>query len=135
MIETLIEKLESAKEGSEELDREINEVLGWKHLPPYKLGLRRFKERWIKGIETSWFVPRYTTSVDEAMALVPKKSTLDLGQSFCGEWWDASIYSAVDWEYYDRDRRLLGDTASGMDSAAMAICIASLKARIKNNDT
>lgn len=131
MIETLIEKLESAKEGSEELDREINEVLGWKHLPPYKLGLRRFKERWIKGIETSWFVPRYTTSVDEALTTFPEDGRWMYTLSHPGRVPGGCIAKACADIHWIRPPG--GNCETGLaETMPLAICVASLKARVEN---
>lgn len=117
-IESLIEKLEKAEEGSEDLDREINEALGWKHLPPYKLGLRRFKERWIKGIETSWFVPRYTTSVDEALTLFYKEGDFHI---------ELILARSEGW------RVTLGNDEAGAKTLALVICALSFTVEVKND--
>lgn len=134
MIEALIKKLEETKEGSEELDREIHEALGWESIPPYKLGIRRFKERWTRDEKTIMFVPKYTTSIDEALTTFPE-----------GWGW---MYTLA--QPGRRDGILLAEARAEIHhtfssggtyvqglaaTMPLAICGASLKAWIRSNDT
>ena len=131
-IKTLIEKMEDANEGSEELDREIHEALGWEYVPPSKLGLKRYKERWVKDDVMSLLVPRYTTSVDDALT------------TFLEDWgW---MYTLAQPGYVggahtakaraDIHHKISsgGNYETGLASTMpLAICAASLKAKVKND--
>lgn len=124
---TLIEKLEKVETGSEKLDREIHEALGWRHIPSSKLGLKRCKERWERDGETSWFAPRYTTSIDDALTAFPE----DWG------WWYNLNQPGWDGGFLVNEARATihnkfssgGNYETGFAATMpLAICIASLKA-------
>ena len=118
MFEALIKKLEETEEGSEELDREIHEALGWECIPPYKLGIRRFKARWIKDDETSWFVPRYTTSVDDALTLFYREGDFHI---------EFNLTRSEGWHV------ILGNDEAWAKTLALVICVLSFIG--EENDT
>ena len=98
---TLIEQLKSAGKGSRELDREIDRIAN----PPDKGWLGRY------------FPPHpYTTSLDAALKLVPAKSFPEIKCDRVG-------WRAVIWPHFGPH------WAADAPTAALALCIAALKAR------
>lgn len=125
-LDKLIAKLESATEGSRELDEEIGRHLGIE--PTCEYWPDGYEDCGMGGSIKSIDWPRYTTSLDAALALVPEgwryfirgphpnnKSGLckaGLWQCGKGEW------------YRDYPRGL-----APKNQPALALCIAALKAR------
>lgn len=138
-IEKLIARLDAANKGSRDLDYRIAQAIG---------------NKWMEGVsegESPPFAPRsiadrtipgYTTKVDGALTLVPENARVrELGQ-----WWDVSrpggwFCSVARWEYDNKlllveryytygfaDDDRMPKTAP---TAALAVCIAALKARSK----
>jgi hypothetical protein len=92
----LIAKLESATEGSRELDREVNLAATGKFL--------------------HHLAPRYTTSIDAALTLVPGY-----------HYWIVGVQYAAVWQ---EDGRLAdAEKIVTHGRPALALCIAALKAR------
>jgi hypothetical protein len=112
----LIERLEKATEGSRELDAEIGRALGFnvEYFPVH--------EKWWMNREISsergehGELPRYTTSLDHAMSLVPE-----------GMWWKFSSRTKVAHIGHNKNGTAT-DTAKAA-TAPLALCIAALKAR------
>ena len=106
----LIAKLEAATEGSRELDDEITTLV---------------REQ-IEGL--TWQTVRYTTSIDDALTLVPVDPK--------GGWYwrvgHSSLYRG--WAHLNRyhpDNCDTGDETSGNSATpALALCIAALRARM-----
>lgn len=100
-MKDLIAKLESATEGSRELDRAIHSH--------------------IRGVEefllSTW--PAYTTSLDAALTLVPEGWHWNVGD--VGLAWVGTHESATKIVRHDGDAH----------TPALALCIAALKARAK----
>lgn len=141
-LRDLIARLESAEKGSRELDRKI----GIGGLGDRELGMDnsirviarggiREQGRW--PVDGSWelagrifSIPHYTTSIDAALTLVPDGMLWQVGtvEGEAEVWWEGepSYYTnkAVG-ESYAAD----GDTFN----AALALCIAALKARLAND--
>ncbi len=103
----LIAQLEAATEGSFDLDSEI-----WDTLGTGPLGLT--------GKPRS--ILRYTESLDAALTLVPEGCRIQIEQSINGAWFDATIF------LFGEDDEFIGDTPSGVKTAALAVCIAALRA-------
>jgi hypothetical protein len=114
-LDTLISRLETVEEGSRELDAEIYTALG--ATPPETEG-----RYWTGPCGTTRhygsLIPAYTTSLDSAMSLVPEGAHTEFA-------------------YEDRHRRSwkwslrrngYSFEARG-NTAALALCIASLRAR------
>jgi hypothetical protein len=125
---SLIAKLEAATEGSFDLSWEIAQHLGWTkywymttiYLPPGEIenDPRQEDENWRSGAMAH--LPEFTTSIDAALALVPK-----------GMLWGVSTF-----EHEGRLRAgahlMQGGTMYQRNdawTAPLAICIAALKAR------
>ena len=115
----LIERLIQATEGSRELDEAIAIYTGWFYRAHWAV-----KEKWIRP--NGWKCRKpytFTTSLDAALTLVPEGRWLHLEQ-FAGATgsgksaWHARLYDAKATEVYG-----MGFTP------ALALCIASLKAR------
>ena len=116
-ISAVIARLESATAGSHELDARI-----WAALND-----REYDGEYVwegpsgKLYQHHWTVPAYTTSIDAALTLVqPPHYLLMLGQ-ITPTIWVAEIGNASD----DRAR-----SAGESRIAALALCIAELKARV-----
>ena len=124
----LIARLEAATEGSRELDYKIALTQGWT-LQKMK-GDR--KPYWREPGETQYYMrstygpPHYTTSLDDAMTLVPEGCDVDLQtrKRYC------SIYRWDDSRGYGVP---LGSTCDA-ETPVLALCIAALKAREATND-
>lgn len=113
----LIEKLESATEGSRELDAQIATVLGFKvswagkakHILMYWCPL---------GQPAARRVPRWTTSLDTALTLVPEE-------------WHITISGQND-TWAGRLEHMRKPEQIGLAATpALALCIAALKAQEK----
>lgn len=145
-MDELIAKLEAAPKGSRELDAEIAATL---HIPPSDA------PEWILNwggpymvlrpgyvavqhtdgkAGANWKAPAYTTSLDAALTLVPKGLHISDLKQFCGrptpdDWfWFAALSG---WSN-DKSVYVYCGAPSGTDApktAALALCIASLKAR------
>lgn len=85
-ITSLIERVEAATEGSRELDGDIALLVGWEPTHERSSSLKlaytypSFRERW-KGDRRpfdNWNVPRYSTSIDAALTLLPLGYEYDL---------------------------------------------------------
>lgn len=102
---TLIQKLEAANWGSEELDVAIQ-----RHLCGYG------------DDQPLWHCPSYTRSLDTAMTLVPEgwAGELEIGND------EAMTFKAVLW---DLEQKYDSVESRVLRSAALAICVASMKAK------
>lgn len=122
----LIAELGRATEGSLELDATIAENLGWKvHWATdvggdfYPYGVWGDEKKGEKGI-----VPRFTTSLDAALTLVPEPLEANL-QIWRGVG-TGHVYARANCGELDDSK----STDSGIrPSPALALCIAALKAR------
>lgn len=136
-LESLVKKLEQATEGSRELDALIyvGMIPGhhWKHG-----GNLAATARQMQGYD---FIPRYTTSLDAAVTLIPKGwRVLNLSE------WDAEVLRLRGpWMCQLRKREHRINIFEGFDAGAesrhamtpaLALCIASLRALQsgENND-
>lgn len=103
----LIERLENASEGSRELDAEIANSYG---------GLSGMGYEIWEAVEAH--APHYTTSLDAALTLVPEGCYVRIETGPAHDFHSAEI--EADDDDYD---------ALNAPSPALALCIASLKAR------
>lgn len=111
MTELLIKQLEAATGGSRTLDRDIANAVGV--APLHKL----------RGqIGASW--PDYTASIDSALTLVPEGCAASMEPGLAGVWY-ANVFRVGPY----MTRRLQCHSAAA--TPALAICIATLKARTK----
>lgn len=105
-MKDLIAKLEAATEGSRKLDAAIQYAL---------------------TEEIAIDLPRYTTSIDAALSLVPDGVYLDLlsrsGKNGNFEWDCTLKESALPYRTFRTDERV------GKETGPLALCIAALKAR------
>jgi len=114
-MKSLIAELEAATEGSRELDDAIWLMANRQHW---------FGKGWRYDLE---FAANYTTSLDAALTLVPEGWSL------------ANLYDAIDQKdrpwvgailRRDEPRYSLPEKVLGAPTYALALCIASLKARL-----
>lgn len=131
-MKDLIEKLESAMEGSRELDYLIHGTIkGWR-LPD---GPNSFSWSVIDSFQygspdsertaiyiKEWELPEYTTSLDAALALVPNGYCWQVRQGIAVR---ANVWS-LEIDYADSHTLPQGLTPA---APALALCIAALKAR------
>lgn len=108
---SLVERLEAASEGSDGLDYEIHEALGWQDND--ECGWSRGDERTER---TDW--PSYTRSLDAALTLIPAGYTRTVDASAPDLGIDVEIYGVA------------GDIKGTHVSEPIATCIAALKARL-----
>lgn len=101
----LIAKLEKAEAGSRELDACIAEMLSPSDDPAYDAMLY------------GDYPPRYTTSIDAALTLVPERTQLALNRTGFEDQAD-TCRAEVDWS-----------NSTWADTLPLALCIAALKAR------
>lgn len=119
-MKDLIERLEAATGPAHDLDGEIALALGWTY-QKMKGDQRAYFRR--PG-ETAYYnrsePPRYTSSIDAALTLVPK-----------GHWWTIEADAAwVRWlTANDVDTAQAHFNHRDGSSTALALCIAALKAR------
>lgn len=117
----LIRKLESAAEGSRELDIAAHKAIGWELAPP-----EADCAWWNDNGDTFYGVcPHYTTSIDAALTLVPE------GWDWQLEWEDGaeSVFfeskGIARVEMGNPDLRICPEAAT----PALALCAAALRAR------
>jgi len=111
-LDDLIAKLVAAPEGSRELDADLAfAVVQEKHPNAYYVDDERTCIQVMPGLTAS-DIPNYTTSLDDALTLVPEGS-----KSVCFDWDD----SAVDGSFFGYNVQAA--------TPALALCIAALKAR------
>ena len=119
----LIEKLEAATEGSRELDAEI-ELNRRDLLKAFAAGTVSLAvPGWLSGPalgESPVRCPRYTTSVDSALTLVPDGVL---------SWTVCDTPGGPTARIFDGDEDHLGFPAIGCNSPALALVIAALRAR------
>jgi hypothetical protein len=119
-IDELIARLESAAEGSRDFDYRIAQVIGNKWMEGVREGdSPPFAPRSIADRT----IPRYTTSVDAALTLVPDGWVVaNISQNDNRLWWTClnrgyrTSYDAT---------AIAGDLAT----PALAVCVAALRAR------
>jgi len=127
----LIERLGSAKEGSRELDADIGEYVGAKPKTKnvYKRGRYVDGKPVLMRVEKVW--PHYTTSLDAALTLVPEGWLVNrFWQDEDG--WEVMLTETGTDEGMGTpnfvEAALMFD-GNGIPTPALALCIASLKAR------
>jgi len=129
MTRDLIRRLESAKEGSRELDIEI-----WDNVEAWPVSPDNSEWRIIpSGNNTclaSTVAPPYTTSIDAALTLVPEGYSYSLGAPDWSSTDNDGPPSSPAWANLFKGRSGGWNTANGV-TPALALCIASLKAREK----
>ena len=103
----LIAKLEAAAEGSRELDFEIEAVV----LQPLSG----------KGLQP----PRYTTSIDAALTLVPNGWHYQIIKWRCG----LGRKKAIEVRLAESGAKYFDEPTAAANTPALALCIAALKAR------
>lgn len=125
-IDDLVVCLEAADSGSRGLDGRIFIVLGndpyeWAERENYKRSLKEIVER--EGYDSisevgwdHWGVPYYTTSLDAALSLVPRRR----GGNVAG-----FLYAAM-------FQLSIGDIPD--NKLALTVCIRALKARARSSD-
>lgn len=136
-LSTLIEELENAREGSRGLDARIavmadydyTDVHGWKFIEVFWY----FRSLTASDID-SWHVPHYTTSLDAALMLVPEGLSASATQHGNGRgsaeiWRWAAEKFATDPEDMKRRNGSFTHQNIGAATPALALCIASLRAR------
>lgn len=112
----LIAELEAAEQGSRELDGKIRDCLG---LVDPKTKRLRVRQGGFKFISEG---PRpFTTSLDSALSLVAKGWGWEIGEEVGG-----GTVGAVVWHATSKRN---GYRSYGVRSAALALCVAALKAR------
>lgn len=111
-MDSLIARLESATEGSLELDYDIHQALGWQDND--ECGWSRGDER----TDPNW--PYYTTSFDAALTLVPEGHCITLRT--CTSIPQVIVHCPVE--------SRLGNHYGKAATPALAICCAALKARL-----
>jgi len=125
-VKDLIAKLEAATAGSRELDEEL-----WVHLQDDPTEYVRFIRkdtgqfhRW-QHEETGVFVnaPKYTTSLDAALTLVPEGYSWHLSTT------SRDVFDAWCMPWMDVDNPKLDKPWVPHFTPALAICITALKAR------
>lgn len=128
----LIAKLESASEGSRELDAEISLAveageLVWRqtrYTGEQYPAIKRARENYIGGFAFE-HVPHYTTSLDAALTLVPEGLYWIVGHGKTSPN-ELPFGAIISTPLPHREER---GGAEHNASAALALCIASLKAR------
>lgn len=103
-MKELIAKLEAAKEGSRQLDHEI------------AVAVEKYKEPPVTALDTDWWTPHYSTSIDAALTLVPKS-------------WDKTCREVGGECNASVGPPRAPDIESSGATPALALCIASLRAR------
>lgn len=112
----LLAALEAATEPSRELDAEIAKALGW--IPESRLN---DPDWWVRQDGVRLSLPCFTSSLDAAMTLVPEED-LYVELEICKN------YSWVYVEREDEDGVTIGQWLGRQKLAAIALCIAALKA-------
>lgn len=143
----LISRLEAAREGSRELDGDIAEALGIYRIErgaegtwatPVDAPVARFEcdaeIHWVWSSEC----PHYTTSVDDAMTLLPEGMSADLHIGPRGMANDAIVYErkhSIDEQgrrvttFHPHEARAAREGKIHWNTPALAFCIACLRAR------
>lgn len=128
MFDDLIHDLENATEGRAELGARILAAVRNANL----LSVEKYgEELWI-ALEDTSNGERYeikhlkdpTLSLDAALTLIPNGCRYEIVQSINGQWFDATIYRLGE------DDEFIGETPGGVRTAALAIVIAALHARL-----
>lgn len=142
MLEKLLKKLEAATGGSRELDMRIAQAIRTAQVPSELLRLEKaglaFRDS--DAHETGYclaVLPHWTTSADAALTLVPEGWLLTMVQESYTHWTVAirspdALYDETVGQGGARDTcRVQGKDASAIQrpTFALALCIASLKAR------
>ena len=129
-MEDLIKRIEAADGPDRGLDAEICEAMGFTVVGHY----RRGSNEPIRGY--SWQpVPRYTSSIDAAMTLVPEGWRLQLS-----EWDHEDLRAKGPWQAILERNGTRGDfmePAPRCDHAktpALALCAAALRAKTAQNE-
>ena len=117
----LITRLEQAAEGSRELDAEIAEATGWCFVPADTMS----EDKWLPP---DWNdPPAFSTSLDAALTLVPEGYSLHRIDQYHDPHHPAWGWGAHLRPFKDREKGMaVGESRS---SAALALCIAALRAR------
>lgn len=130
-LSSVIAKLEKAEAGSRELDAEICRAVypdcfkKWNNVAVSEWWLHDDKESWGCNTIDGWRhercikLARYTTSLDAALSLVQPRFWLNIRGS--GSRWFVQVRHNTDLE---KEATVVGAT-----SAALATCIAALRAR------
>lgn len=118
----LIKKLEAAPVGSRELDCEIYGILMPEYIDWEYTGSDYPDEYWrgADGKREVCYVPRYTTSIDAALTLVPEGWRVDCCWEDAGGTWMFDLIA----------RNKSGTTGQcRAPTPALALCIAAMRAR------
>lgn len=135
-VKDLIERLEAAAEGSRELDARIWQLVDPKAASAAAYDGRAFSNRdWTEeekarksAARVQQIAPHYTTSIDAALTLVPENWRL--GEVTRDVDFDGPEKSyGVSIERLDAVGNYAGNEAAAHDIFALALCIASLRAR------
>jgi len=113
----LIARLEAAPEGSRELDAEIA-VAVWPKLADYAPDTKRGPGHWISPKDGPVYAENYTTSIDDALTLVPEGRRFKVGRDD-----DGTGYASVG-----------GPRIVMSATPALALCIACLRTREVSHD-
>ncbi len=123
-MDEIINRLEAATEGSQELDCEIGMALGWTVERPYE-----HVERWANpdgSVLYRSFPWSYTTSLDAALTLIPARTEHTKERSY--------QIDAIGFERCYAAAYRDGDWFHGISrTPALALVIAALRARAKAN--
>lgn len=133
MMDDLIARLEAASEGSRELDDAIAKSIG-SRIIPLDVAFGRNDGCWVRRVgdqligigshndhgtsSTDFYLPRYTTSIDAALPLVPAGYGYVGLQRFSDGWYAQVAQSSTSFRHEGTQK-----------PAALALCIAALKAR------
>lgn len=123
----LIARLEEATEGGRELDAALEVVKrAWDAekagvAPEHAAQWRHLGTGWVGDDHTKYMAPRYSTSIDAALLLVPGDWRLEhLGEQLhLPQMWECELHNR------NEEQAIQGEAAT----PALAICIAALKAR------
>lgn len=134
MLTELIQRLESASEGSRELDALCayhataldHEERAFRHWVKTALDRNQPVEDWICLTEEDAWLPPYTTSLDAALTLIPSNWRVFLER--------LPVDSGPCWSAHTRPHAQDGGQAAWYESPALALAIAALKARTALSD-
>ena len=131
MTSDLIARLEQATEGSRELDavteveKRACEARDTGLTPDQAAQWRHLGDGWVGDYHTKYMAPHYTTSIDAALTLV------DTDRFWARIVIDREFGAATLFEHGEQH---IGGATAEAATAALALCIAALKARSSNGE-